>query len=195
MCPDIHILLNTVHSPSIANSPASSSWIPICLPKFNPSSFVNAYISFLHKDDVDEVQAGGSTPNAEDATDSRSPSISSHNMKSSQPSSDRRKVTLLCISGGGDLDAIRAWCATVTQVQSVRPSINMESDHAFEQRLEKDGTLASIADACSSESTEYSVSDLGIPGLRHFVYKSRSQVQITVPIFEDPYDNMEDRRR
>jgi hypothetical protein len=75
-------------------------------------------------------------------------------------------------------------------------SLRTESDHnSFEQRLEKDGTLASIADACDSGSTEYSVSDLGIPGLRHFIYKSRSQVQITVPMFEDPYDNMEDRRR
>jgi len=36
---------------------------------------------------------------------------------------------------------------------------------------------------------------LGIPGLRHFVYKSRSQVQVAVPIFEDPYDNLEDHRR
>lgn len=68
-------------------------------------------------------------------------------------------------------------------------------DDFLEQRLEKDGTLASIADACDSGSTEYCVSDLGIPGLRHFIYKSRSHVQITVPIFEDPYDNMEDRRR
>ncbi|KAF8231695.1 DUF254-domain-containing protein [Tricholoma matsutake] len=170
---DIHILLNTVHSPSIANSPASSSWIPICLPKFNPSGFVNAYVSFLRKDDVGEAQARERVLVAEAAT-SRSPST---NMKFSRTSSDQRRITLLCISGGGDLDIIRAWCDTVAQ------------------RLEKDGTLASIADACDSRSTEYSVSDLGIPGLRHFVYKSRSQVQVTVPMFEDPYDNMEDRRR
>jgi hypothetical protein len=71
----------------------------------------------------------------------------------------------------------------------------MTDDDFLEQRLEKDGNLASIADACDSGSTEYSVSDLGIPGLRHFIYKSRPHVQITVPIFEDPYDNLEDRRR
>jgi hypothetical protein len=65
----------------------------------------------------------------------------------------------------------------------------------FWQRLEKDGILTSIADSCDSGATEYPVSDLGIPGLRHFIYKSRSQVQITAPTFEDPYDNLEDRRR
>ena len=42
---DLHIILNTIHSPSIYNSPANASWIPVCLPKFNPSGFVNAYIT------------------------------------------------------------------------------------------------------------------------------------------------------
>lgn len=49
--------------------------------------------------------------------------------------------------------------------------------------------------AFRSGLTEYSVSELGIPGLRHFVYKSRAQVQVTVPMFEDPYDDIQERRR
>lgn len=61
--------------------------------------------------------------------------------------------------------------------------------------MEVDGTLDEITNAFRSGQTDYSVSELGIPGLRHFVYKSRAQVQITVPVFEDPYDNMQERRR
>lgn len=87
------------------------------------------------------------------------------------------RIALVCISGGGEFDSIRGWCDTVTQ------------------RLEKEGILDAITSACSSRQTRYSVADLGIPGLRHFVYKSRSQVQVAVPIFEDPYDNLEDHRR
>ena len=49
--------------------------------------------------------------------------------------------------------------------------------------------------AYHGKQTEYSVSGLGIPGLRHFVYKSRIQVQITQPIFESPYDQPEARKR
>jgi vacuolar fusion protein MON1 len=58
-----------------------------------------------------------------------------------------------------------------------------------------DGTLTALVNAYQSKQTEYSVSGLGIPGLRHFVYKSRTQVQITQPIFEDPYDQPEARKR
>jgi hypothetical protein len=43
--------------------------------------------------------------------------------------------------------------------------------------------------------TEYSVADLSIPGLRHFVYKSRAHVQITTPTYEEPYDDIKERRR
>lgn len=55
--------------------------------------------------------------------------------------------------------------------------------------------MDAIATASGSGKTEYSVADLGIPGLRHFVYKSRSHVQITVPTFEDPYDEVDGQRR
>lgn len=63
------------------------------------------------------------------------------------------------------------------------------------QKLENDGTLDEISSAIHTGLTEYAVSELGIPGLRHFVYKSRSHVQITMPIFEDPYDNPHEKRR
>ena len=46
-----------------------------------------------------------------------------------------------------------------------------------------------------SGKAQYSVSQLGIPGLRHFIYKSRAHVQITFPIFEDPYEEIEEKRR
>ena len=55
--------------------------------------------------------------------------------------------------------------------------------------------LKAITTAVRSGETEYLVSELGIPGLRHFVYKSRAHVQVTFPVFEDPYDDINDRRR
>jgi hypothetical protein len=64
-----------------------------------------------------------------------------------------------------------------------------------QQKLESEGTLDAITLAFRSGQTDYSVSELGIPGLRHFVYKSRAHVQVTVPVFEDPYDDIQERRR
>ncbi|KAF8967063.1 vacuolar fusion protein MON1 [Flammula alnicola] len=134
---DLHIILNTLHSPSIYNSPANASWIPVCLPKFNPAGFVNAYITFLRKDDAVPLQD----------------------------------------IGGGELELIRNWCNSV---------IN---------KLSSDGTLKALVNAYQHNETDYSVSELGIPGLRHFIYKSRTQVQITLPNFEDPYDQVHARKR
>ncbi|KAG8977517.1 Vacuolar fusion protein mon1 [Tulasnella sp. 425] len=36
---------------------------------------------------------------------------------------------------------------------------------------------------------------LGIPGLRHFIYKSRSHVQLVVPGWEDPCADLDEKRR
>jgi len=44
-------------------------------------------------------------------------------------------------------------------------------------------------------TSNYSVSELNIPGLRHFAYKSRPHVQVTMPKWEDPYDTVGAQRR
>ncbi|ORY27778.1 trafficking protein Mon1-domain-containing protein [Naematelia encephala] len=54
------------------------------------------------------------------------------------------------------------------------------------EKLETDKTLAKIQAAIPQH--EYSVSAVGSPGLRHFIYKSRQHVQITSPAWEAPYD-------
>jgi vacuolar fusion protein MON1 len=61
--------------------------------------------------------------------------------------------------------------------------------------MKADGCLDTLSVAIALGQTEYLVSELGIPGLRHFVYKSRSQVQITFPLFDEPYDSHQARRR
>lgn len=63
------------------------------------------------------------------------------------------------------------------------------------QRLERDGLLKAMIDSIQNGKTTYTVSDLSIPGLRHFVYKSRPHVQVTMPEYEDPYDNQNEKRR
>ncbi|KNZ73044.1 Vacuolar fusion protein MON1 [Termitomyces sp. J132] len=156
---DIHITLNTIHSPSVLNSPASSSWIPLCLPKYNSSSFVNAYISFLCRNN--EVASSLSQLQSEDAN-SKPTLTTQEQMVPPYMASTKLCIALVCISGGGDVESIRGWCEAATT------------------RLEKDGMLDAIINACSSGQIEYSVGDL---------------VQITTPTFEDPYGYLEDRRR
>ncbi|KAG8763189.1 Vacuolar fusion protein mon1, partial [Ceratobasidium sp. 423] len=59
---DLHLLLNTLSAPALRSS-ASASWLPICLPKFNPQGFLYCYVSFLDTEQdsqnaVDEIPIG-----------------------------------------------------------------------------------------------------------------------------------------
>jgi hypothetical protein len=108
MALDIHILLNTIHSPSVLNSLSSTSTIPVCLPKFNPAGFVNAYISFLRKDSL--------TPRPDDPAGRKAPYTTHGNMQNLEDGSDAG-ITLVCISGGSEFEAIREWCDGVTKVR------------------------------------------------------------------------------
>ena len=128
---DIHILINTIHAPSILNSSASASWLPICLPKFNPSAFVNAYVTFIRPgSEADQVV---SSPSTSSGTQDDQPEVTTiakvdaDNASISQPSASVKfptppvapvEIGLVCISGQADFEAVRSWCSTVTEVCS-----------------------------------------------------------------------------
>nr|KIR50057.1 vacuolar fusion protein MON1 [Cryptococcus bacillisporus CA1280] len=124
---DLHLLLNT-----IASSPAlraTETWLPICFPKFNPSGFVHAYISYVLED-----------------------------------------VGLVFVSADREaFEDLRLWKDMVLE------------------KLEQDKTLSRIQEAIPLHP--YTISSVGCPGLRHFIYKSRQHVQITQPIWEAPYED------
>ncbi|KAI0031908.1 DUF254-domain-containing protein [Vararia minispora EC-137] len=174
---DLHILLNTIYSPSIVKSSASASWLPICLPKFNQSGFVNAFISFLSPEEHPTIMSlPPEIPFANDETAQSVPSTPKPEGVSlmSMPSLD---LGLICVGGGSDFESLHSWADAIIQ------------------RLSDEGTVTSIRQSILAGAIEYSCSGLGIPGLRHFIYKSRSHVQITSPIFEDPYEDLHERRR
>jgi len=181
---DLHILMNTAHSPSILNSSASASWLPLCLPKYDPSGFVHVFVTFLQSEANPDSAVSPSEPKAK----SRRPSGGSTPPQegvgtqvelppSKRDSSSGAGLGLICVTANGDFESIRAWCDAVIG------------------RLENDGILANIEKALRNGLTGYSVADLSIPGLRHFIYKSRAHVQITTPIYEEPYDDIKERRR
>jgi len=203
---DLHLLLNTVHAPSIYNNSATSSWLPICLPKFNSTGFVNAYVNFVPRDgDLNSVPPTSTVAAATtssslpavtggDKDREKPPAFTLESGNGSEPGSgggeygstagsllvqdpSTTSIGLVCVTGEPDFDVIRAWGDNVIQ------------------RLEREGSLEAISNAIRSGDSAYSVSKLGIPGLRHFFYKSRSHVQVTGPEFEEPYEDLQERRR
>ncbi|KIJ54397.1 hypothetical protein M422DRAFT_154257 [Sphaerobolus stellatus SS14] len=145
---DLYVLLNAINTSSVAAN--SASWLPICLPKFNPQGFVHAYVSYLEDDTTDM------------------PSASTRITRNTG-------LALITVSGGGEFDAVRKWCETAVK------------------KLEVAGLLSQLQTAVKTSS--YSCSELGIPGLRHFVYKSRVHVQATSPVWDDEYSSSDDQKR
>lgn len=124
---DLHLLLNTIASSSALRT--TETWLPICFPKFNPSGFVHAYISYVLED-----------------------------------------VGLVFVSADREaFEDLRVWKDMVLE------------------KLEQDKTLSRIQEAIPLHP--YTISSVGCPGLRHFIYKSRQHVQITQPIWEAPYED------
>ena len=116
---DLHIIMNTIHSPSIFNSPAASSWIPFCLPKFNAGGFVNAYITFIRKDTNVHLSDVTASPSHDDRDATKSLE-SNRTEENSQPEAqvglDESGIAFVCISGSGEFDVIRSWCNSVINV-------------------------------------------------------------------------------
>ncbi|TXT10597.1 hypothetical protein VHUM_02102 [Vanrija humicola] len=131
---DMHLLLNTLATSATLRT--VETWLPMCLPKFNPAGFMHAYISFVRDD-----------------------------------------VGLVFISA--DRDAFESLCQWRVSVV---------------EQLKKDNALERI-EQCIKQHP-YTVSVVGSPGLRHFVYKSRGLIQLTSPDWEEPYlPDSVDRKR
>lgn len=129
---DLHILMNTAHSPSIVNSSASASWLPLCLPKFNPAGFVNTFITYLQQEeqagasyDTDQQSAPAASdeisdvPKADGLPEADVQESTSNFVRKSTMKSVGSEVGLICVSGNGDFESIRAWCDAVTKVLTV----------------------------------------------------------------------------
>ncbi|KAF8978975.1 Vacuolar fusion protein mon1b [Entomortierella lignicola] len=62
--------------------------------------------------------------------------------------------------------------------------------------LEAGGMLASLERyAAGGSRGGFSVDETGIPGLRHFLYKSRTNVQFTMPELTEPYTTLDAKKR
>ncbi|GAA94554.1 hypothetical protein E5Q_01206 [Mixia osmundae IAM 14324] len=132
---DLHVLLNTINSSTSLTIPGSESWLPICLPRYNSSGFLHAYISFI-------------------------------------------SVSIGIVFIGGNREAFfdcQEWKSNVAEKLQMAPTF---------KTLE-----ASVV------SQAYSLGDLSIAGLRHFIYKSKTYVQVTSPAWEGPYSEQDDRER
>ena len=125
---DLHILINTIHSPSVMNTSAAASFLPICLPKFNAAAFVNAYVTFLRRNDGSTAisPSDSGREGQPEITEQSSEAESQQSQREEPPAAGSSKdilpprieIGLVCVCGLADFEAVRGWCATVTEVST-----------------------------------------------------------------------------
>ncbi|CAG8624128.1 27123_t:CDS:10 [Dentiscutata erythropus] len=68
-----------------------------------------------------------------------------------------------------------------------------EAKNLLKEELSDCNALQEIEEASQNEG--YSIADIGVPGLRHFIYKSRTHVQYTSPTLVAPYSDPRKRQK
>ncbi|KAH9806695.1 vacuolar fusion protein MON1 [Melampsora americana] len=137
---DLHLIITTVLSSYSLQT--SESWIPICLPGYNSTGFLHAYLKFLPE--------------------------------------PKSSIGIIFVSGDRNgFFKLKKWLEKIESQEIWNEIITEEG--------KKEGKKENLGN--------YSLEQIGIPGLRHFVFKHKALVQVSLPIWEDDYLPLEDRRR
>lgn len=215
---DLLLLTNTVMgSRSIKRSGGSEEaeiWLPFSMPKFAPQGFVHAYVKFLDPEgwvppSVDSNKEGRMTSSElavivvtadKDAFPTVSTWISSLIIK--PPFEADETASIISTKSKKTSSKSRSTSKALKSSSSSSVSSSSEGNAwmtGFQRHIL---TLCRhLSDPTNVEEgsprvSAYTCAELGLAGLRHFVYRSNSTIQLTSPMLPDPYGvNDGDRKR
>ncbi|GAA6021944.1 hypothetical protein JCM10207_002611 [Rhodosporidiobolus poonsookiae] len=150
--------------------PGAEAWFPVCLPRFNARGFLYAYVSFLPS----SSSTSSTSPAAEGAKDDDEADSG---------------TGLVLLSSRRDAFERVAFTARAIKARLVEPrSVGFGGGKGRARARGGRGDGGVVHELEMERSAqEYSLGELAIPGLRHFVYKHRGLVQVTRPAWEGEY--------
>lgn len=178
---DLHILLNTLAASSSLRTPNSESWLPICLPKFNAKGFVYACISYFEPAAEEEngVPHGRGDFNLGLGTVLITTDREGFFDMKAWKDAIAEKLHAHTPTPAGLPSSLYARLAASLPVSSASAS-GFSAAHALPLTHHPHSLLGATASAATAMPP--------IPALRHYVYKSRTYVQITHPPFAGEYE-------
>ena len=168
---DLHLIFNMLFEAGSVKAGGGENWIPLCLPGFNNTGFLYMYVSFLSPSEAALV---ASTPSAADRPTSASTASKNNNPVTSDD------LAIVLISPNKDaFDSLRAM------------------RDALIASLAQTKMLSALATAMQAGRAPCATL---LPGgssspLKHFLYKSRGNVQFTMPAFEPHFAGAVARRK
>ena len=162
---DLHLIFNMLFEAGSVKAGGGENWIPLCLPGFNNTGFLYMYVSFLSPSEAALVAASPTSDRRSSASSTKQP-----------VSSDDLAIVLISPSKDA-FDSLRAM------------------RDALIASLAKSKMLAALAAAMQAgRASCSSLFPNGTP-LKHFLYKSRGNVQFTMPSFEPHFGGAVARRK
>jgi hypothetical protein len=157
---DLHLIFNMLFEAGSVKAGGGENWIPLCLPGFNNTGFLYMYVSFLSPSEAALV-ASASTPSAADR-----PSTASSDNSAKHPVTSDDLAIVLISPNKNAFDSLRAM------------------RDALIASLAQTKMLSALATAMQAGRAPCATLLPGGTPLKHFLYKSRGNVQFTMPSFE-----------
>ena len=160
---DLQLIFNMLFEADGVKAGGGENWIPLCLPGFNKNGYLYMYVSFIQLGDINEI-------------------VGHHGY---DLLGKKDEVAVLLISAKKDsFYELRDMRDTVIEVCTAS-KISFACHLIMTKDLEANGSMHVIASAVARGRP--SATDI-ISGtvLRHFLYKSRANVQFVMPSY-DPY--------
>ncbi|KAI9846885.1 MAG: Vacuolar fusion protein mon1 [Sclerophora amabilis] len=165
---DLQLIFNMLFEAEGVKAGGGESWIPLCLPGFNKKGYLYMYVSFLNADDALKQDGPNNDNNNNDDDDdvhNRDTSTAPTPARPSNNSSPDDQIAIVLISGDKE---------SFYELRQMRD--DLVSALRFNQSLARIQTAV--------HAGRPTPTDL-VPGtvIRHFLYKSRANVQFTMPTF------------
>lgn len=213
---DLLLLTNTVMgSRSIKKAGGSEEaeiWMPFSMPKFAPQGFVHAYVKFL---DPESWTGSASRHGAGKMGSSELAVIVVTGDKDAFPTVSTWISSLLAkppssTTDGAHAVSIKSTSKVQKAAQKVRSASKtlkpassgseaapwMTTFQGYILTLSRHLSDPTNVEEGSPRVSAYTCAELALPGLRHFVYRSNSTIQLTSPTLPSPYSHSSrDRKR
>jgi len=166
---DLHLIFNMLFEAGSVKAGGGENWIPLCLPGFNNTGFLYMYVSFLSPSEAALV--------ASTASAAERPSTASSDKSGKHPVTSDDLAIVLISPNKNAFDSLRAM------------------RDALIASLAQTKMLSALATAMQAGRAPCATLLPGGTPLKHFLYKSRGNVQFTMPSFEPHFAGAVARRK
>ncbi|KAF4556217.1 putative trafficking protein Mon1 [Elsinoe fawcettii] len=168
---DLHLIFNMLFEAGSIKAGGGENWIPLCLPGFNNTGYIYMYVSFINPNSISEASKPGPS----------SPSLRPPSSSSAAKHEDEVAIILISANKEAFFELRGMRDALLSQMRSNNSLATIQAS----MRAGRPSTTSLIPSALTANQSV----------IRHFLYKSRGNVQYVMPSYEPHFHTQVAKRR